>query len=696
MEFLRLHFLHNHPTITKHTTLGRRVFPDRWQFTQKSLARRFMPVTKPFALLLAWLLLANPVQAQAQQAQPQGNGIAPELAQQRALYSRATRALSQGDRATFGQLKKQLTNYPLLPYLDYADLSSRLARATSAEVNAFLTNNAQTPLAVNVRQRWLTALAAKQQWQQFAAAYDDSLNSLELRCHQANALYHSGQQQQGIALALELWKVGKSQPKACDPMFAVLVNGRHISNDIAWQRFSDALLNHEYRLASFIERFFTDPVYQQRAQRFRSVDEHPENVGNYSIFSAQSAEESRIIAHGLSHLARIDAPTALKHWNRYHQSHPFDDAAQGEIVYALVTALFQGGNQGIADQYLLQSQDKATSAVMEWRLRELVKAADWPELVAWSGKIDAKFQAESRWRYWRARALELSGGDKNESQRLYQAVAGERSFYGFLASEWLQIPYSMQHEPVNVTPEQITELAARPHFTRSRELFYHNELDWARREWQQGLRGAPQQDWLTAAKLAQQWQWANQAINSMIAANYWNDIDVRFPQPHREAFLTQANATQIPANLLLALSRQESAFNASVTSPAGAKGLMQLMPATAKETARKHGVAYGGPGQLIDPDKNILIGSRYYKEMLTRFNSNRILATAAYNAGPGRVASWRKRTEGTLPFDAWIETIPFKETRNYVQNVLAFSIIYAQHLGLNVPMLSEAEKNTLL
>jgi soluble lytic murein transglycosylase len=171
---------------------------------------------------------------------------------------------------------------------------------------------------------------------------------------------------------------------------------------------------------------------------------------------------------------------------------------------------------------------------------------------------------------------------------------------------------------------------------------------------------------------------------------------MRFPLPHREAFLSEAAATDIPVNLLLAISRQESAFNATVTSPAGAKGLMQLMPGTAKETARKHNIRYRAPSELVDPEKNILIGSRYYKEMLNRFNNNRILATAAYNAGPARIDNWRKRSAGALPFDAWIETIPFVETRNYVQNVLAFSIIYAHHLGLNVPILSAEEKNTPL
>ena len=118
---------------------------------------------------------------------------------------------------------------------------------------------------------------------------------------------------------------------------------------------------------------------------------------------------------------------------------------------------------------------------------------------------------------------------------------------------------------------------------------------------------------------------------------------------------------------------------------------MQLMPATANEVARRHGIAYRSVHQLFDPSLNIRLGTRYYRDMLDRFQGNRILATAAYNAGPGRVRQWLDRSAGRLPFDAWIEAIPFTETRNYVQNVLAFSAIYAHRLGSGDPMLSRNE-----
>jgi len=182
----------------------------------------------------------------------------------------------------------------------------------------------------------------------------------------------------------------------------------------------------------------------------------------------------------------------------------------------------------------------------------------------------------------------------------------------------------------------------------------------------------------------------------MVKASRWDDLETRFPVLHRHEFAAQARHNDLPMPLLFAVARQESAFRADALSPAGARGLMQLMPATATEVAQRHGIPYRGPQQLLDPAVNIQLGTRYYRDMLRRFQDNRILATAAYNAGPGRVRQWLERSGGRLPFDAWIEAIPFQETRNYVQNVLAFSAIYAHRLGTDERILSAREREQSL
>lgn len=627
------------------------------------------------------------------------SGSTPELQRQRQreIYVEAREKLAKGDIKRFEKLSDQLKDYPLHPYLIYAGVISRLASSSTVEIAQILQQYNDLAFASRLRYDWLSRLAARKRWQEFEEIYSANISSASLQCHHAFALYQTGRKDEAIEQGLKLWQVGQSQPKQCDPIFSILIDNQRISNEIAWVRFSNSLFNHEYGLANYALKFITEPAIKGRAQHYLKVDRDPRLIAKYADFQTGHQEEIEILVHGLTHLASIDASTALKHWNRYNQSHDFNEQEQGKVVSALVKSLYQQNEVSAADNYLLQSKSLVADDLLEWRLRELVKEADWQAVITWYRQLGERVVEDDRWNYWYARSIELSGGDDATSTKeIYRAIADERSFYGFLASEWLKSPYELNHQPVKVSEEEINTLAQSPAFLRIRELYYQDELAWARREWQHTLQGAPQKTWLTAAKIAERWQWHNQAIMTMIQTGYWNDIDVRFPQAHKEAFLSEAKATNIPPNLLLALSRQESAFNDRVTSPAGAKGLMQLMPATARETARKNNIVYSSPNELFDPDKNILIGSRYYKQMLDKFNNNRILATAAYNAGPARVYRWQRESQGTLPFDAWIEVIPFRETRNYVQNVLAFSIIYAHHMGLDVGILSPEEKNTLL
>lgn len=623
--------------------------------------------------------------------------IDPTLSAQREAYGRAKAKLAKGDLRGFEVVSSSLKDYPLYPYLIYVDVSSRMNTASTEEVSVLLNQYSDLAFAPWLRSRWLETVAARKKWREFDHFYTASITSTALRCQHAFALYQLDHKDRAVELGVSLWQAGKSQPKQCDPIFSVLIDNNYISSDIAWARFTEAVFNHEYGIANYALRFIVDPTIRARAEHYLRVDRDPSQIANYGDFQTGTREEVEIILHGILHLARIDAATTLKHWNRYNQTHDFSEAQQGKVVSALVKSLYQQNRVSAADNYLIQSKALVADDVLEWRLRELIKEADWQAVILWYKKLDARVADDDRWNYWYARSQELRGNsDTTSIQQIYRAISGERSFYGFLASEWLQAPYEMNHQPVEVSEEDINNLQHTEAFIRIRELYHHGELTWARREWQQALQGEPQKKWLTAAKIAEKWQWHNQAIMTMIQTGYWDDIDVRFPQAHKAAFLSEAEATNIPPNLLLALSRQESAFNDSVTSPAGAKGLMQLMPATAKETARKNNIRYSSSAELFDPNKNILIGSRYYKQMLEKFNNNRILATAAYNAGPARVYRWQRESQGTLPFDAWIEIIPFRETRNYVQNVLAFSIIYAHHMGLDVAILSPEEKNTLL
>ncbi|WP_461482502.1 transglycosylase SLT domain-containing protein [Porticoccus sp.] len=627
----------------------------------------------------------------------------PSLDEQRALYREGKIAIAKNDRGNVQRILGAIGDYPLKPYLEYLWLSDRLRGANYGDVDDFLTRNGDSSLANRMRYRWLETLRARDRWQDYLKYYDPRTATTEQQCYYQLARMRHGERDAASAAAIKLWTVGKSQPKGCDRLFDQLIANHQITEDIAWQRYTAAVLNHQYQLARYLQRFFTSAKYQRLAASFYQVDSDHAKVGDYQLFihqgkSLDDAEIHSIIIHGLTHLAREDATTALKHWNRYQQIHPFTAEQKTQVIGELAKGLYQQAHPEVADQYLIENVELIDPSLLEWRAREAIRQTDWQQLLAWIGYMPASLSEQDRWLYWRARGSELSRakGAKPSIKSAYQVLSRTRSFYGFMASEWLGTDYAMAFRQASVTQAQIDELQRLPGLRRTRELIYQEDYLSARREWYYTNRHFNEQQWIGAALIASQWQWHNGAITSLINAGFWDDINLRFPIAFKQAFDKQARETGVPVHLLFAVARQESALAQDVVSPAGARGLMQLMPATAEQTARKNHIHYRGSNDLFEPEINITLGSRYYREMLARFGNNRILATAAYNAGPSRVDRWLQDSEGKLPFDAWIETIPFRETRGYVQNVLAFSMIYAHHLESKERILTKQEKQRSL
>jgi soluble lytic murein transglycosylase len=231
---------------------------------------------------------------------------------------------------------------------------------------------------------------------------------------------------------------------------------------------------------------------------------------------------------------------------------------------------------------------------------------------------------------------------------------------------------------------------------RARELWLIGEKNLARIEWYYGLKTLDTEQIIAAGELARDWGWYNSGIVAMITGNLWDHLNLRFPLAYNDAIAQAAINTQLDKALIFAIARQESAFAEDAQSHAGARGLMQLMPATAKQQAASSGVKNHTTSDLFKPEHNIQLGSEYLGGLLTQFKGNRILATAAYNAGPHRVKQWLGTPVIEKPADVWVETIPFKETRQYVQNVLTYSVIYNYRMDdkfkMNGNLLRENER----
>ncbi len=652
------------------------------------------------AMVQAELTVTSTVSSDEQKA-PSTASLASDraLTRQRQLYKKVNKDLRRGATASFKALRSSLETYPLYPYLLYSRISGNIRLSNEALVADFLRDYPTLPVTRKLRKRWLHLLYKRQQWQKLLYYYDPATSSSAQQCEYQYARYKSGHTNAALSAALPLWSVGKSQPKACDPLFKLLIDRGHITEAVAWQRYTRAIFKHQFQLAHYIERFFTSAAYRDKAALYRTVDRQPALVGNYSRLSADRPDNRALIEHAIVHLARQNATQAIKHWEHYRQSHRFDEASQGRVLARLIKGLHKQDKHAAALNYINANIVVANSTLLEWQLRILLRDNNWQVIKPWIHSLPEAIRTQQRWRYWQARAQLMTSGDPeviDQAKTTFRELSRFRSFYGFLASDRVGNPYRMAQHPLPLKTDEIDALAKTPALQRVREFFIQGENLRARREWYQATKNFSTEQWLIAAQLAHREHWYQQAILAMSKARYWDDIDIRFPQAYRREFEKQAQEMDLPLSLLFAISRQESAFAADVTSPAGAKGLMQLMPATAKQVARQHNIRYKSSRQLFQPSKNLSLGSRYYKDMMLRFADNRILATASYNAGPHRVARWRKESAGKLTYDVWIETIPYSETRQYVQNVLAYCLIFAHHLEQTLPLLSPAEKQQLL
>jgi len=623
------------------------------------------------------------------------------LQQQRDHYIAARSALKKRHMKTYRRHLAKLVDYPLTPYLTYSELSGRLYTLPFEDVDRFISQQQHTYLGDRLLKQWLKTLAVKQQWQDYRRYYQDRLENTELQCYALLAELNGSNDEATKNAALDavaaLWNVGKSQPDNCDPLFKQWADSGRMTDELMWQRHDKAIKNRKRQLARYIAKKMS-AKQKRMAGLYQEVDRYPKRIQNYNRFRDQSPQMQQIILHGINRLARRDSKAALTAWERYDAQQLFNDKKRRETQEYLILRLAKSRNLAAAEHLLQQIPDFKNNDIAEWLAREALRERDWHKVHQWLNRMPTEMQHTDRWRYWRARTLEaLKTEDAGfpAPRQIYASLALKRSFYGFLSADILGHDYTLVDRPVNPPQEMMEAVVNLPGIRRAKELYDLKQYRQASREWFYTTRDLEPSALVTAGKLAEQWGWYRKTIQAMIETRRWDDLKARFPLAYQDIVDDAAEKTNIDPHLLFAIARQESAFEPAARSPAGALGLMQLMPATARQTAKRSGIRFK-QYDLLKPDRNITLGSRYLDQLLDQFDGNRILATAAYNAGPHRVKKWLSQENEKLPYDIWIETIPFKETRGYVQNVLAFSVIYGYRRGNKLPFIRKHEANRQL
>jgi soluble lytic murein transglycosylase len=610
---------------------------------------------------------------------------------QRQLYRNAMQALERGDSRPFLRQRDHLASYPLYPYLELAELRTRLADHPETEVADFLQRHGPDLPAVRLRAAWLQSLASRQRWSDYLRFHETATGSDEERCRHGWALLQTGRQSEADAAASLLWSNPRSMPSACDGLFHAWMSRGNPGNELAWQRFAAAMNAGQPALARYVMRYM-DAAYGSDAALFLEVADKPSRVREHQRFDGGNPRHARILEFGLARFAALDASAARRTFEHHARGKTLQPEALQKVAPRIANAL-SGDSAEAALQWII-GLDPALrgDSLTEDAARYALRGADWDPVLAALDLMPAHLAGTPRWSYWRARSTQAYSASTGEARAIYAGLSETRSYYGFLAADRIGSAYAMQHQPLPVDSGQLRNAANLPCVRRAREFDLLGDSIGARREWFHCINHADPRQRLAAARLAAGWGWAQLAINTLILAEEWNDLELRFPLLYAEQFEQAARQQRLDRNWLFAIARQESTFNPGARSPAGALGLMQLMPATAQMTARSMGLGYRGNQDLLDPARNVAIGSHYMRMMMDDFQQNRILAAAAYNAGPNRVRQWLRRHPPHVDHDRFVETIPFGETRQYVQNVLAFAVIYAWLQGRSVTMVEAAEQ----
>jgi soluble lytic murein transglycosylase len=594
-----------------------------------------------------------------------------ELAKLRELFLQAEKALSRGKDARYFQLADQLEDYPLYPYLQYQWLKKHLDR--ESQVKHFLQEHESSRYAGPLKRKWLYHLAKKGQWQTFLKYYGTTSDK-NLNCYYHRAQFKTGDKQAALEGAKKLWSVGYSQPKTCDPLFTQLKKSSAFNQELFWQRFIAAMQNNKTSLAKYVKTLMTAGD-QQTADLWLNLHRKPERYIPDLLNRPETAQAPLMFTHAINRLARKDIYQAIDLWDNNKQRFDISKQQTDKLENRLALKLAYKNDSDAYDR--LAQLDASDNKSKTSRIRIALNDQDWPRVIAAIKDLDIQNQELEKWQYWLARAYQETG-KPIQAHELLSGLSTKRDFYGYLAADRLNREYQLAHNPLDVTAEEIRDIKNHKEFLAAHEFKEMNRENDAKLQWWHALRQLDKSKYAAAAKLAQQWQWDEIAIFTIAKVKYWDDVELRFPLSYSDKIQQNAELQDLNPVILYGLIRRESAFNKDARSPAGARGLMQIMPGTGKQIAKDLNETWSGKNSLYDPVKNLKYGSYYYQKLLNQFNGHYALALAAYNAGPHRVKQWLP--DESIPADIWIETIPFRETREYVTTVLVYSMIYQQRM----------------
>ncbi|MDP1526903.1 MAG: transglycosylase SLT domain-containing protein [Rhodocyclaceae bacterium] len=603
-----------------------------------------------------------------------------------AAFVAAREAFVKGERNKFARAASELSSHPLLPWVDYFRLSQRLEDGSDSGMAEFVDRHNGTYLGEKARGDWLKWLMRQEDWSAARVQFAHMERpDAEAQCRGLDIRLRLGE----VEAMEEIPALLSSEAplaEACRPPLERLARSGALPNERLWERLRRQLalgkLKEARTLASWL------PTAEAPAWRtIEAIDNHPARYLAKlpeRFADSRSGREQALFA--VLRMARTDVRVAASRWVDIEASYPAVErgAGWGWLAYRAAIA-----HQATANDWFDQAGKLGGTLDEEqraWRVRSALRNEDWPRVLRAIAAMPSLQATQPEWLYWQGRAHSALG-QRDVALALFQRIAGQASFYGILASEALGKFDSPPAKAAPISETELTAAQANPGLVRGLALIRTGMRIDGIREWNWPLARLSDRELLAAAELARREAVIDRAINTADRTRAEHDFSLRYPTPFYSQVEPHVRNVGLDPAWVYGLMRQESRFIMDAKSSAGAKGLMQLMPATAKWVAKKIGMADYHPTKVTDMDTNVALGTHYMKMVMDSLDNHPVLASAAYNAGPGRARKWR----GERPLEGAIyaETIPFNETRDYVKKVLANAVHYAALMGTTQPTLTQ-------
>jgi len=594
-------------------------------------------------------------------------GDAAVLRAQQAFAARKLANLEHAARAV-------PADHVLSPYVEYWRLMLT-SRTEDARIADFLARYPGSRVAETLRADWLKSLGARAAWPMYLAEYPrlgkpDAAH--QCYAHRAEwALGNRSHQREAVAL----WFTGRDMPSACAPLFTQLIETGLVRQEDIWRRLQLALDAGNPNVARVVANALPE-AQRPDAALLDQASRDPARLLNAGKLDFSQRGDREIALYALDLLAKRSSDQAEQ---ALRKRAPQFNAEELHMAWTRLATWAARRHEAVALAWFQQAGAAAANEYQrEWWARAALRAGDWQAVQRAIESMGDATRAQPVWRYWRARALQTTG-QRAAATPVFLGLSREHHYYGQLAQE--ELGPVMQAPVVNTKMggDDIAAIARQPGIMRAQALYELGLRSDASKEWDWAMQTFSDPQLLAAAELARRMEWYDRAISTAERTRELHDFELRFLAPYRELAQRAARENALDEAWIFGLMRQESRFINVARSGVGASGLMQIMPATARWIAQRLGIKRFNPKEMQDPAKNIQFGAYYLKHVQTGLDGSPVLATAAYNAGPGRAQRWRD----SRPMEAavYIESIPFAETRDYVKKVMSNAMYYAARFG---------------